>query len=67
MPRPGQILLAEGNLPSGMEYPTMSLAILTEGQLMARQTPKAKPAKSAPPTAKAGLLYGPVPRRPGGP
>lgn len=46
MPRPGQILLAEGNLPSGMEYPTMSLAILTEGQLMARQTPKAKPAKS---------------------
>lgn len=46
LPQPGQILLAEGNLPSGMEYPTMSLAVLTEGQLMARQTPKAKPAKS---------------------
>ena len=46
LPQPGQILLAEGNLPSGMEYPTMSLAVLTEGQLMARQTPKAKAAKS---------------------
>ena len=46
LPQPGQILLAEGNLPSGMEYPTMSLAVLTEGQLMARQTPKDKVAKS---------------------
>ena len=46
MPRPGQILLAEGNLPFGMEYPDLKLAVLTEGQLMVRQAPKAKPKKT---------------------
>ena len=34
MPGPGQILLTEGTLPFGMEYPTARLAVLTEGQLI---------------------------------
>ena len=45
MPKPGQILLAEGTLPFGMEYPTAKLAVLTEGQLLSARTsakPKAK-------------------------
>ena len=45
MPKPGQILLAEGTLPFGMEYPNSKLAILTEGQLIAKTTPKHKAAK----------------------
>ena len=46
LPKPGQILLAEGNLPYGMEYPLSRLAILTEGQLIARSEVKRKaPAK----------------------
>ena len=45
MPKPGQILLAEGTLPFGMEYPNSKLAILTEGQLLARTAPKRKAAK----------------------
>ena len=47
MPKPGQILLAEGTLPFGMEYPTSKLVVLTEGQLLARTAPKKKPKKSA--------------------
>ncbi len=47
MPKPGQILLAEGTLPYGMEYPTAKLAVLTEGQLMARSAPKKRSKKSA--------------------
>jgi len=47
IPKPGQILLSEGSLPSGMEYPTAKLVVLTEGQLMARSAPKLKPKKSA--------------------
>ena len=47
MPQPGQILLAEGSLPFGMEYPDARLAILTEGQLLARSAPKRKTKKSA--------------------
>ena len=47
MPQPGQILLAEGSLPYGMEYPNSKLAILTEGQLIARGEVKKKPKKSA--------------------
>ena len=43
LPKPGQILLAEGTLPFGMEYPTAKLAVLTEGQLISRNAPKAKP------------------------
>ena len=47
MPQPGQILLAEGSLPFGMEYPSAKLAVLTEGQLIARSAPKKKQKKSA--------------------
>ncbi len=45
MPGEGQILLAEGSLPYGMEYPAARLAVLTEGQLMAKAEPKRKAAK----------------------
>ncbi|MBP3684531.1 MAG: transcription-repair coupling factor [Oscillospiraceae bacterium] len=45
MPKPGQILLTEDTLPFGMEYPLSRLAILTEGQLMARSQPKKKAPK----------------------
>ncbi len=47
MPQPGQILLAEGTLPFGMEYPNAKLAVLTEGQLLAKSAPKRKAKKSA--------------------
>ena len=44
LPEPGKILLTEGALPGGMEYPAAQIAILTEGQLTApaRRRPKAK-------------------------
>ncbi|MBE6979121.1 MAG: transcription-repair coupling factor [Ruminococcaceae bacterium] len=45
MPKPGQILLTEGTLPYGMEYPNSKLAILTEGQLITKTAPKRKPSK----------------------
>ena len=45
MPKPGQILLAEGTLPYGMEYPLSKLAVLTEGQLIAKTEPRRKAAK----------------------
>ena len=45
LPSPGQILLSEGTLPYGMEYPLSRLAVLTEGQLIARKEPKRKAAK----------------------
>ncbi len=47
MPKAGQILLSEGTLPVGMEYPNSKLAILTEGQLIAKSEPKRKAKKSA--------------------
>ncbi len=47
MPKPGQILLTDGTLPYGMEYPDIKLAILTEGQLIAKTEPKRKAKKSA--------------------
>ena len=45
MPKPGQILLAEGTLPYGMEYPDSKLAILSEGQLISKTAPKRKVSK----------------------
>ena len=45
LPKPGQILLSEGSLPYGMEYPLSRLAVLTEGQLIARSEPKRKSPK----------------------
>jgi len=47
MPHPGQILLAEGTLPFGMEYPSCKLAVLTEGQLIAKTEPRRKAKKTA--------------------
>ena len=47
MPKPGQILLSDGTLPFGMEYPTTKLAVLTEGQLMAKTAPRKKAKKTA--------------------
>ncbi len=47
MPKPGQIFLAEGTLPFGMEYPNAKLAILTEGQLIAKGTQKRRPKKNS--------------------
>jgi len=45
LPKPGQILLTDGTLPYGMEYPLSKLAILTEGQLLSRGEVKHKRAK----------------------
>ena len=47
MPQPGQILLCDGTLPFGMEYPNEKLAILTEGQLVAKGEPRRKAKKTA--------------------
>ena len=47
LPKPGQILLAEGTLPFGMEYPNSKIAILTEGQLIAKTAPRKKAKKNA--------------------
>ena len=46
MPKPGQILLAEGSLPYAMEYPNSKLAVLTEGQLITRSTAPKKQKKT---------------------
>ncbi len=40
LPQPGQILLTDGALPNGMEYPDLRFAVLTEGQLMAQTAQK---------------------------
>ena len=47
MPHPGQILLSEGTLPFGMEYPLSKLAVLTEGQLIAKGEVRRKQKKTA--------------------
>ncbi len=47
MPNPGQILLSEGTLPYGMEYPDAKLAILTEGQLTGKNEIKRKATKKS--------------------
>jgi len=47
MPKPGQILLTEGTLPYGMEYPDSKLAVLTEGQLITKTVPKRKATKKS--------------------
>jgi len=46
-PKPGQILLTDGTLPFGMEYPNAKLAVLTEGQLLTKAEPKKKQKKNA--------------------
>ncbi len=47
MPAPGQILLTDGTLPFGMEYPDAKLAIITEGQLTGKTEPKRKSSKKS--------------------
>ena len=47
MPQAGQIFLTEGTLPYGMEYPDIKLAVLTEGQLLAKPVRKQARKKSA--------------------
>lgn len=47
LPKAGQILLSDGALPFGMEYPLNKLAILTEGQLIARGEAKRKAPKKS--------------------
>ncbi len=47
MPQPGQILLAEGTLPYGMEYPNAKLVILTEGQLTGKTEPRRRQTKKS--------------------
>ena len=47
MPKPGQILLTEGTLPHGMEYPDSRLAILSEGQLTVKTAPRRKTSKKS--------------------
>ena len=47
MPQPGQILLTEGTLPFGMEYPNARIAVLTEGQLTGKAEVRKKPAKKS--------------------
>ncbi len=49
MPKPGQILLTDGALPNGMEYPELKLAVLTEGQLLTQiaQKPRKKRQKAS--------------------
>ena len=48
LPRPGQILLTDGSLPAGLEYPSLHLAILSEGQLFSQKSaaPKKRAKKS---------------------
>ena len=55
LPSAGQILLSDGTLPFGMEYPMSKLAVLTEGQLMARSEPKKKAAKKTSATNRQKL------------
>ena len=42
LPKAGQIFLTDATLPYGMEYPSIHLAVLTEGQLMAKSAVRKK-------------------------
>ncbi|MBE6932412.1 MAG: transcription-repair coupling factor [Ruminococcaceae bacterium] len=46
MPKPDEILLVEGSLPNGMEYPEIRLAVLSEGQLLSRREERKPRAKA---------------------
>ena len=47
LPQPGQILLTDGTLPFGLEYPNSKFAILTEGQLITKGQSRRKEKKAA--------------------
>ena len=55
VPKAAQILLAEGSLSGGLEYPAIRLAILSEGQLLQTPARRARPAKKARPTNRQKL------------
>lgn len=42
LPKPGEIVLTDGALPFGMEYPELKAAILTEGQLLTQNAQKTR-------------------------
>ena len=46
MPGPGEVRISVGALSAGAEYPQISLAVLTEGQLTARTAGKPAPKKA---------------------
>lgn len=46
-PNPGEVVLTEGSLASGMEYPSLKVAILTEGQITQQPTRKPRKKKKA--------------------
>ena len=48
LPERGEIYLTDGSLPAGLEYPTLGLAVLTEGQLAMQPTKKRKIPKKKP-------------------
>ncbi len=48
LPKAGQILLTDGSLPFGLEYPEMKLAILTEGQLLAKNAQNTRKRRQKP-------------------
>ncbi len=45
LPEPGDILLTDGALPAGLEYPALRLAVLTEGQISALPKRRKAPVK----------------------
>ena len=47
LPQPGQVILTEGSLASGMEYPSLKIAILTEGQITAQTAKKTRKRKKS--------------------
>lgn len=47
LPKAGQILLTDGTLPFGMEYALSKIAVLTEGQLIAKRETRKAPKKAA--------------------
>uniref|UniRef100_UPI00260AA699 CarD family transcriptional regulator n=1 Tax=uncultured Parasutterella sp. TaxID=1263098 RepID=UPI00260AA699 len=42
LPQPGQVVITIGGLSSGLEYPEIKLAILTEGEKAAGKRPRAR-------------------------
>ena len=42
LPQPGQIVITVGGLSSGLEYPSIQLAVLTEGEKAAAKKPRAR-------------------------
>ena len=52
LPSPGQVLLAGGSLPAGLEYPALRLAVLSEGQLVTQTAARRPRRKKADPNRR---------------